>query len=430
MILPIIRQIQTVADIITDPANPPPVELHHLDEPWQDYYRWCLEWIAADPAHLDPDELRYDLWQTYTPHSGNHTANLRLIFDAIEDPITYSSADRQLAGVEDLSWLWHGWLLRGMPSLLAAVPGVGKSYLALDLARRIITGEPFPDGSPAAAPGPVIYVDAENTPTIHKERLRPWPQSALRHLFFMFPDAHRFVINLDGVADRERLFDMTYMIRPHLVIIDSFGSCTLNGENNKEDVQRLLAYFNELAREFACALLIIHHLRKCANPGQTSFVPLTIDAIRGSSHIPAMARHLWGLQFVPAGPDPDLKAPRRLWILKTNVGSPPEPLGLDFQPHPDYPDVAQITYGDTPQPYKETSRVEQCAEWILTLLQAAGEPLKPAEIISQGEDDGYYSSLIYRARQHLNGRIADTHKPQHPRNAWTLTEWETDDDDD
>ena len=57
------------------------------------------------------------------------------------------------------------------------------SYLALDLVRRIIADEPFPDGVPQPLPGAnVIYVDAESVPQIISERagvkveIAPHPQ--------------------------------------------------------------------------------------------------------------------------------------------------------------------------------------------------------------------------------------------------------------
>jgi hypothetical protein len=136
-----------------------------------------------------------------------------------------------------------------------------------------------------------------------------------------------------------------------------------------------------------------------------------------------MARHIWGLQFVPAGPEPDANAPRRMWVMKTNVGAAPGPIGVHFRPHPDNSDVARITYGEAPKPYKEPTRVEECADWILTQLLDAGEPIRPAELISHGEHDGYYSSLIYRARKELGDLVTDTHKAQHPHNAWALAQW-------
>jgi hypothetical protein len=133
MQLPRRRQIQIIADLLADPAHAPQIDPQVLSEPWRDYYHWGLAWIAdADGlgSNLgDPQQVQYDFMQAYAGLSNEHLANQRLISEAITKPVTYPAADRQLGDVAGLSWLWEGWLLRGMPSLLAGVPGTGKSYL-------------------------------------------------------------------------------------------------------------------------------------------------------------------------------------------------------------------------------------------------------------------------------------------------------------
>ena len=229
----------------------------------------------------------------------------------MERPLSYPHAGALFANLPDLEWLWKGWLPRGLVSLLAATPGTGKSYFALDLAQRVITCGEFPDGSPISTAGKVLYVDAENTPMIFKKRVSVWDPTDLKNLYMMLPDEERMLINLDGCQDSDRLWDMVYTIQPTLVIVDSYGSVTLRGENNKEDVQMLLSYFNRLADGFNLALLLVHHLRKGPTQ-QTSYLPMTLDSIRGSSHIPAMARNVLGLQLIRTGVKQDLNGPRRL----------------------------------------------------------------------------------------------------------------------
>jgi hypothetical protein len=56
-----------------------------------------------------------------------------------------------------VDWLWPAWIPRGMLTLFGAAPGAGKSLVALDLARRVIHGEPFPDGAPSVDGGPNPY---------------------------------------------------------------------------------------------------------------------------------------------------------------------------------------------------------------------------------------------------------------------------------
>src|SRR6266516_1576436 len=62
---------------------------------------------------------------------------------------------------ERVSWLWDGYLPLGKLAVLDGDPGVGKSVLTIDLAARISTGSPMPDGS-APAKGAVLILSAED----------------------------------------------------------------------------------------------------------------------------------------------------------------------------------------------------------------------------------------------------------------------------
>lgn len=70
-----------------------------------------------------------------------------------------------------IDWLWPGYLAVGSLAILDGDPGLGKSLLTLDLAARLSTGRPWPDG--AASPGPraALVVGAEDPEAIVKERL-------------------------------------------------------------------------------------------------------------------------------------------------------------------------------------------------------------------------------------------------------------------
>src|SRR5437588_3385500 len=63
-----------------------------------------------------------------------------------------------------LHWLWPGRILRGKLTILEGDPGLGKSLFALDLASRVTTGRPMPDGSPGIKSN-VILIAPEDRPT-------------------------------------------------------------------------------------------------------------------------------------------------------------------------------------------------------------------------------------------------------------------------
>jgi hypothetical protein len=53
-------------------------------------------------------------------------------------------------------------------------------------------------------------------------------------------------------------------------------------------------------------------------------IPMTVDTIRGSSHIPAIACNVLGLQWVHGNLDLDRNGPRTLRVIKSNLDPRPE----------------------------------------------------------------------------------------------------------
>src|SRR2546423_10377976 len=82
------------------------------------------------------------------------------------DTVTFEELGTPLSDFEtqSLHWLWPGRIIRGRLTILEGDPGLGKSLFALDLASRITTGRPMPDGSPGIK-GNVILIAPEDRPT-------------------------------------------------------------------------------------------------------------------------------------------------------------------------------------------------------------------------------------------------------------------------
>ena len=70
--------------------------------------------------------------------------------------------------IRPIDWLWAGYLPRGMLTLLAGLPGCGKSTLALALAATITSAGRWPDGTPMRTPGSVLVWSSEDAPDIPK----------------------------------------------------------------------------------------------------------------------------------------------------------------------------------------------------------------------------------------------------------------------
>lgn len=407
-------QVQAVADAL---AGEPPAH-NYRDQQFSEPWRTCWKVLHYDSGLLPKDAILSVLKTAY-PEEKQRNEIIGAILAARPGlgPLLFPSLADIALTLRPITWLWQDWIPMGMLSLLGAQPGSGKSLLALDLARRIIHGMEFPDGSAVSvvdAGKPVIYVDGECVPQIITERAQTWAVDMTR-LYPMLPSFEK-PIDFSTIETQETLVEMIYSARPALIIIDSLGSINSRGENAVDDVRGILNFFNTVAAEFDVGMLLIHHLRK--RPNLPLLPELTFDDFRGSSHIIAMARSVLGLSLVRTGPEQDPNGPRKLQVLKTNLTAYPKPIGMELVKL--HPSGVLPKYGEVPQPYSAETKADDCEAWLLELLEDG--PMRPRDIVAAGEEASYSRRTIYRAREALGDRIVGTKGVKDPGNEWALSE--------
>lgn len=398
-------QIQVVADVLGGFDSR--VKLVDLDEPW----RTCYQAIYQTPHDNGsrPDALRTAL---------NGFPNRDEIISAILAMIPGRGL-AQFQSLEDIAgelppirWLWRHRVPRGMLTLLGAVPGAGKSLVTLDWCNRVIRDDgQFPDGTPVPRPGSnVVYVDAENVPQILNARAQAWRMDR-RRIYMLLPGMADF-IDLTEEAWRDRLVEMTFAVKPELIIVDSMSRISSKGENNVEDVRGVLGFLARLCADFDCGLILIHHLNKS---GMQMMDMVSMADFRGSGDIVAAARVAMGISVVNAS---DGGRSLRLDVVKSNVGPLPDPIGIEIAPSAEDPETPVVRYGEAADPYREPSEVELCAEWMLSLLESG--PMKPDEIVQMAKQEGYSRSTVYRARRAVGIRVSNSAGKNSPDNEWQL----------
>lgn len=329
----------------------------------------------------------------------------------------------------EVSWLLKGWIPRGWITLLAATPGVGKSYVALsliDLALKsqTVNGLPFETNGQQNA----LYVDAEGFLAVHYQRGKRWDMPFDR--LFAMERPRRKMIDLSDREIQDQLLDMIFDLRPFLVVVDSFSRVNKRGENTIEKTLGVLSFLDELCSSTGLALLLIHHLRK--RPPGLSNLAVTLDDIRGTGDLTAVARSVLAMHPLKTTTNGDPNGPRCLKQLKANLGPIPKPLSVDFQPLAHDPDFAQLQFNQLDEwiGYFDDvgSKTEACAAWLLEILES--EAKSKSELEAMGMPLGFTAPTIRRARSLLNGQIMDTLGPKVKGNQWALNDDEDDDNDD
>jgi hypothetical protein len=183
-------------------------------------------------------------------------------------PRTYSSLVYQrLADMRPRAtqWLWPGWLALGKLALLEGDPGLGKSFLTLDLCARLSSGRDLPDGSPAVEPCNVIVLNAEDNV---QDTVRPRLQA-------MDADLERIYF-LEGVADEHgddllrfprhalAIRELLAQTQAKLLVFDPLVAFLERrvAIHNDQCVRAALAILLALAEEKRCAILLVRHLNK------------------------------------------------------------------------------------------------------------------------------------------------------------------------
>lgn len=380
---------------------------------------WDLDLVNNLQDRLD---LQQELHR-FKDISGNEEA--RPIIDRILslDPGRrrhYESLAEIGPGLPEVQWLWRNWIPRRYLTLLAAAPGVGKSYFALDLAYRLINGLPAPDGQSfeIATPAPIIYVDAEDFLPVLYQRVKQWGMDM--SLFFPFQRPARSIIDLADRKYQDELIDMIYDLRPGLVAIDSLSRVNRRGENSIEEIRDVLDIMVEIPMEFDLALILTHHLRK--KPTGHVAAPVTIHDIRGSGDLIAASRVVLGLDALQTDQNGEANGPRRFKVLKTNLCPHPDPMAVNFRPIPHAPDYVRLEYNQAAL-YELTPRTkqEECIAWLIETLTESPRTYEELKEMVDAEL-GFNETVLQRARKLLGTRIIDTLGPRVPGNQWALAE--------
>ncbi len=296
---------------------------------------------------------------------------------------------------EAVSWLWPGRFPLGKLALLVGDPGLGKSFLTLDLAARLSRGTPWPDRlDEAVTPADTVLLSAEDDPG---DTIRPRLDAAEA-------DASRIHV-VTGVqrsatgepkyfsldADLGPLEDTIAETSARLCVIDPVSAYLGDRDSHSNaDIRGLLAPLADLAARHGCAVVAVTHMNKAGGAR-------AMYRAMGSLAFIAAARIGW---LVAKNQEDDTR--RLLLPIKSNLIA--EPHGIAFQildgrvhwfPEPidvDADAVLSATGGDR-------AESNAAADWLLSLL-ACG-PLPVGEIRDAARADCHRWRTVERAKKTL-----------------------------
>jgi hypothetical protein len=163
-----------------------------------------------------------------------------------------------------VDWLWPGRLALGHLAILEGDPGLGKSFLALDLCARLSTGRPWPDGSPAPAAAASVYLNGEDCEEATVgPRLRALGADLAR-VFLLERDAGEPASALSLPAHTDALEQVVARTEARLLVIDPVTHFLSSGADlsNPVALRRAVGSLAALARRRGCVVVLVRHLAK------------------------------------------------------------------------------------------------------------------------------------------------------------------------
>lgn len=331
-----------------------------------------------------------------TPESYRHdAARERVESSAPEGPVLRRFADIE---PKPIHWLWPDRLALGKLTVIAGDPGLGKSFLTLDIAARVSTGLEWPDGASAFGEcADVLLVSAEDDPddTI-RPRLDALHADVNRvHVFDGFRTSQGGPIRDWTLVDVDALRRVINEVdNCRLVVVDPVTAFYAGRDDHRAaEVRGLLKPLAQLASETGVALVVVSHLNK--SPGGRA-----VSRITGSLALPAAARSVWLVTKHPTDTN------RRVFAcVKSNISTPQSALAFEINGDP-----PRVVWGETCDfdadellaagvETTDIGAVAQAEEFLRYTL--ASGPVPTREVEAAAREEGISKAALTRARKSL-----------------------------
>lgn len=351
-----------------------------------------------------PPKRRLDAWEGYLCARPDADDVLRAVAEA--DPAgpapeaepaprfaTLADIRRDLTGMQ---WAWTGYIPAARVAGLAAFEGIGKTRLALDLARRIERADNWPDNQPPTF--------AKGTPTLWVCSDGQQDDLAETAAAFGLPD-EAIILNTTveepyggtDIDDPDALIRLEAAIvrhRPGLVFVDTLTNATARDLCAANHVKILGASLRDIAQRTRTTIVLLMHLSK--------------EGKALGRRIRGVTRTLLHLDC----PDPEHHPERlRLWADKTFAKLPPA-LGVtmgesgntyDLDP----PKAPEANRGGRPPEKRDKAR-----QFIIDALTAENDR-KARDLCAAWEKEGNHKNAFWGARDAMveAGELACDGKP-------------------
>lgn len=192
-----------------------------------------------------------------------------LIAQHLDEPVTLKQL-KELYG-ESREWIIRGWIPKSSLVLLHAQGGTGKTLFTNHLIKHITSGQDWDEYRIRSA-HKVLYIQTDTDPINLIESLN---QVGLTD------DAPLICHTKWRIEHINQLYAWVQKYRPSLVVVDSLTTVSANSTINENEVwfAKPILYMGDVAKEFGCSFLLIHHSNSEGGARGTKAVRNAVDEV-------------------------------------------------------------------------------------------------------------------------------------------------------
>jgi hypothetical protein len=241
------------------------------------YNQHAME-IALDHRRQDHDRALLYLWREHCC-KGKARAAPRITADDFED-VSPPPASRDLSPIkpirfqfqpaatfiqgEDPEYLVDDVIPQAGLVVVFGESGSGKSFFMIDVSAAIAAGRRWRDK--AVKQGTVAYICAEGAGGF-KRRLRAYAEHHDIDLAHLPIEVLGDTPNLMETTDVRDLVAALKLVKPSVIVVDTFAQSFVGNENSGEDMGRALKHCRVLHKTTGAPVILVHHSGKDASKG-------------------------------------------------------------------------------------------------------------------------------------------------------------------
>ena len=299
--------------------------------------------IIEDPSRdldLDASEAIKELrkvQEVYSPTAGAD----RLIAQSLSHDQLLA---KDLKPIEPV--IGTGLIVRGELTILASMPGLGKTYLALQMMRSVALGTPWLDYE--TQQGPAGLIELEMSEIAIRDRVRSNLPAGTPTHYLIMPESFRYLTE-PGTADAVSRWAIARNLT--VIVMDPLYLRHDGSENEAEDVGRFLDACRLVARRTNAALVILHHVNKMEMDEKSGLRTSVLRSVRGSGRLVSDPATVLGII--------ERHGARELVFAKTRLCASPVSIGIKAG------DDGYFTVVNTSEQIgdKNTEKIEKCLAW-------------------------------------------------------------------